>query len=72
MPGRQFNPVLPLPRQWPERLRCAVVHAVSLAQLALTAARVAADRREQTQTRRICEIDRLRQEVSLLRTPAVR
>jgi hypothetical protein len=29
MPGRQFNPVLPLPRQWPERLRCAVVHATA-------------------------------------------
>jgi transposase InsO family protein len=67
MPGRQINPVLLLPRQWPERVRSAVIHTISLAQLALTAARAAASRRERTRARRVCEIDRLRQELNVLR-----
>ena len=33
MPGRPLNPVPPLPRQWNERVRSAVIHAISLASL---------------------------------------
>ncbi|MFQ5701741.1 MAG: helix-turn-helix domain-containing protein, partial [Acidobacteriota bacterium] len=67
MPGRPPSPVLSLPRQWNERVRSAVVHAISLAQLVLTAARAQASRHHRIRTRRLCEIDRLRQELNLLR-----
>ena len=33
MPGRPPQPVLPLPRQWNKRVRRAVLHAISLAQV---------------------------------------
>jgi hypothetical protein len=39
MPGLPPNPAIPLPRQWSWRVRAAVIHAISLAQCALTAAR---------------------------------
>ncbi len=42
MPGRPPNPFLHLPRQWNTRVRSAVLHVVSLAHLALTAARARA------------------------------
>ena len=67
MPGRPPNPVLRLPRQWNTRVRSAVLHVVSLAHLALTAARAQAIERHQARTHRFCELDRLRRELNLLR-----
>ncbi len=67
MPGRPLNPVLPLPRQWSGRVRAAVIHAISLAQFALTAARVTSRRDKRAPTRQDRQIERLRQEVHLLK-----
>ena len=35
MPGQPFNSVIPLPKQWNNLVRSAVLHAISPAQLAL-------------------------------------
>ncbi len=59
MPGQPFNSVIPLPRQWNKRVRSAVLHAISVAQLALTAARAQAIERYRVRTHRYCERDRL-------------
>jgi hypothetical protein len=67
MPGRPPKPILPLPRQWNRRVRSAVLHAISLAQFALTAARAQASGHHRIHTSRSSEIDRLRQELNLLR-----
>ncbi len=67
MPGKPPTPILHLPRQWNTRIRSAVIHVVSLAHLALTAARAQAIERHQARTHRFCEPDRLRQELNLLR-----
>jgi hypothetical protein len=37
--AKQTVPPLPLPKHWPRRVRSAAVHAIALAQLALTTAR---------------------------------
>ena len=60
MPGRPLNPVLPLPRQWSRRVRAAVIHAISLAQFALTSARVQIQCRDRARDRRYAKIERLR------------
>ncbi len=65
MPGQPFNSVFPLPKQWNKRVRSAVLHAISLAQLALTAARAQAIHRHRARTH--SKLDRLRQEFNLLR-----
>ena len=67
MPGRPLNPVLPLPRQWSRRVRAAVIHAISLAQFALTSARGQIQRRDRARDRRFAKIERLRQEIHLLK-----
>ncbi len=66
MPSRPLNPVIPLPRQWSGRVRTAVIHAISLAQFALTAARATSGQSRARSSRREREIERLRQEVHLL------
>ncbi len=65
MPGSPPNPVLCLPRQWNTRVRSAALHVVSLAHLALTAARAQAIERHRARTQRVVEFDRLRQELNL-------
>ncbi|MHC5058752.1 MAG: DDE-type integrase/transposase/recombinase, partial [Planctomycetota bacterium] len=67
MPGRSMKPFLPLPRQWPGRVRTAVIHAISLAQFALTAARARPQKKRSCGSQREREIERLHQEVHLLR-----
>jgi hypothetical protein len=37
--AKQTVPPLPLPKDWPHRVRSAAVHAIALARLALTTAR---------------------------------
>ena len=51
MPGTPPKPVLPLPKQWNRRVRSAVVHAISLAQFVLTAARAQVSRHQRIRTR---------------------
>ena len=65
MPGRPFNFVSRLPRQWPGRVRTATIHAISLAQLALTAARASAHSRR-TRSRQERNAERLRERTELL------
>jgi putative transposase len=65
MPGQPFNSVIPLPKQWNKRVRSAVLHAISLAQLALTGARAQVIERHRARTH--SKLDRLRQELHLLR-----
>ena len=58
---------LSLPRGWPRRVRSAVLHAISLARLAITSARGGSSDGTNRRTRLQQANDRLRQEVSLLR-----
>ncbi len=37
--AKQTVPRLPLPKNWPQKVRSAAVHAIALARLALTTAR---------------------------------
>ncbi len=37
--AKQTVPPLPLPKNWPQKVRSAAVHAIALARLALTIAR---------------------------------
>jgi hypothetical protein len=37
--AKQTVPSLPLPKNWPQKVRSAAVHAIALARLALTTAR---------------------------------
>ena len=67
MPGQPFNSVVPLPKQWNKRVRSSVLHVVSLAHLALTAARAQAIERHRAQTGHYGKLDRLRQELNLHR-----
>ena len=50
MPGLPYDSVIPLPKRWNKRVRSAVLHAISLAQLGLTAARAQAIERHQART----------------------
>jgi len=58
---------VPLPRTWPKRVRTAAVHAISLAQMSLIHARSVAANSINARIRLKAEIDRLRQEILLLR-----
>ena len=58
---------VPLPRFWSRRVRSAVIHVVSLAQASLAASRGWASESLNTSLRRRAEIDRLQQEIRLLR-----
>ena len=62
-----IEPALRLPKHWPRRVRSAVVHAVSMANVAFTAARSHAEHQFDVRARRQAENDRLQCEVSLLR-----
>jgi hypothetical protein len=58
---------IPLPPNWPRRVRSAVVHTISLAQTPLTQARSVAANSINARIRLQEEISRLRQEIHLLR-----
>ena len=66
---RGVAPIFPsaLPRGWPRRVRSAVVHAVSLAGASLAAARGRASDSLNASLRRRAALDRLQQEIQLLR-----
>ena len=66
-PSRPQGAAIPLPNGWPCRVRTAVVHTIVLAQTSLTHARSVASNSINARIRLKEEIDRLRQEVLLLR-----
>jgi len=70
MRGLSRDPQLTLPNHWPRRVRSAVVHAVSMANVAFTIARSRAEHHFDARVRRQAEIDGLQREVSLLREEA--
>ena len=57
---------LPLPRMWPRRVRSAAVHAISVADFALTTALGWAAQSLNPRLRLRADIERLRQEIQLL------
>jgi len=59
-------PALSLRKSWSKRVRSAVLHAISLARVAVTHGRAHAAGSRNAQCRQQAEIDRLRQEVPLL------
>jgi len=67
MPGRPPELTVSLPKLWSQHLCSAVVHAVAMAQLALTSTRSHAANSWNERVRLKVECDRLRQEVRLLR-----
>jgi putative transposase len=67
MPGVLLHHPLPLPRGWPRRVRSAVVQVISLAGASMAAVRGWASDSMNSSLRRRSEIDRLQQEVQLLR-----
>lgn len=66
---RAVAPLFPLPppRGWPRRVRSAVIQVVSLAQASLAASRGWASNSLNASLRRRAELDRLHQEIRLLR-----
>jgi hypothetical protein len=66
MPVKSVERQISLPRHWPRRVRSAVVHAVSMANLAFTVTRAHAENQFSARVRRQAENDRLRPEIGLL------
>lgn len=67
MPSRSTSSILTLPRRWPQVVQSGVVHAISLASVALTAACGREARSRLSRGRRCAEVERLRTEIELLR-----
>ena len=66
MAGSTRLPRIPLPRNWPRRVRSAVIHAISLAHFSLTSTRSWAANSWNARVRLKAENQRLRQELALL------
>ena len=66
MLGNRSRPRIPLPKQWPSRVRSAVLHAISLAHFSLTFTRSWAANSWNGRIRLKQGNDRLRQELALL------
>ena len=66
MPPSSRNPALPLPRGWRKIARAGVLHAISLAAMAMTSAWSKAAASRSSRQRISAEVDRLRTEVALL------
>jgi len=67
MLGDRSRPRIPLPKQWPSRVRSGVLHAISLAHFSLTFTRSVAANSWNARIRLREENDRLRQELALIR-----
>jgi len=67
MLGNRSRPRIPLPKQWPSRVRSGVLHAISLAHFSLTFTRSWAANSINARIRLKQENDRLSQELALLR-----
>lgn len=66
MPAQSATQALLLPRGWTKVLTAAVLHALSLAATALTAARVRAAGSRSSRVKERTEVDRLRTVLALL------
>ncbi len=66
MAGSTRAPRIPLPNGWSQRVRSAVIHAISLAHFSLTSTRSWAANSWNARIRLKAENDRLRQELALL------
>jgi len=60
------NPKIPLPKDWPRKVRSAIIHAISLAHVSLTGTRSWAANSWNARIRLKQENDRLRQELALV------
>ena len=67
MLGNRSRPRIPLPKQWPSRVRSGVLHAISLAHFSLTFTRSVAANSWNARIRLKQENDRLQQDLALLR-----
>ena len=67
MIGDRSRPTIPLPKQWPSRVRSGVLHAISLAHFSLTYTRSWAANSWNARIRLKQENDRLQQELALVR-----
>ena len=67
MLGDRSRPKIPLPKQWPSRVRSGVLHAISLAHFSLTYTRSWAANSWNARIRLKQENDRLQQELALVR-----
>ena len=67
MLGNRSRPSIPLPKQWPNRVRSGVLHAISLAHFSLTFTRSWAANSWNARLRLKAENDRFKQELALLR-----
>ena len=67
MLGNRSRPRIPLPKQWPNRVRSGVLHAISLAHFSLTFTRSWAANSWNARIRLKQENDRFREELALLR-----
>ncbi len=67
MLGKLNHDGISLPKGWPRRVRSAVVHAVSMANVVFTITRSQAENHFNARVRLQAENDRLRSEISLLR-----
>ena len=66
MLGNRSRPSIPLPKQWPNRVRSGVLHAISLAHFSLTFTRSWAANSWNARIRLKAENDRLDLEISYL------
>ncbi len=66
MATTRLDHALPLPKGWPRRVRSAVIHAVSMANVVFTVTRSQAENHFNARVRLQAENDRLRNEISLL------
>jgi hypothetical protein len=57
---------VPLPKDWPSRIRSAVIHVISLSHFSLTFARSVTANSINARIRLKAEISRLRQEIAIL------
>jgi transposase InsO family protein len=67
MIGDRSRPTIPLPKQWPSRVRSGVLHAISLAHFSLTYTHSWAANSWNARIRLRQENDRLQQELALIR-----
>ncbi len=67
MPPFSNQSALPLPRGWRKVTRAGVLHAISVAAMAMTAAWSKASAGRSSRQRALADVDRLRTEVALLK-----
>ncbi len=59
-------PRIPLPSDWPEHVKTGILHVISLAQMALTAARARSSKKRGVVARLRAQLEDAKREISLL------